>query len=293
MQRNVLYADPDPDARERFETAAAAMDMDLTVTTVGTVEASLSAIDNTEFDVVVAEVAFDGTDGSPIFSHAREAGVPAIAFTTRPFEDVADAGLIDALSAYLSKEAEDEPFEALVAEIASLLRDRSELAYPTPDDEEERLAAVDRYDLEELREVASFDRLTRIAQGYFDTRFAFIGLITEDSEEFLSYQGDDMERLERSCTICTFGIMEEGVMQVDDTETDPRFRYVDALHDAGIKWYAGMPLVNEDGHRVGMFCIADSDQHDLSEADVNVLQLFAAEAMDRIETHQRAAGEGG
>ena len=106
----------------------------------------------------------------------------------------------------------------------------------------------------------------------------------------MSFIGSDTERLNRECTICTFTINQDGVMEVEDTSKDPRFKYVDELHDLGIKWYAGTPLVTEDGYKIGSFCVADSEKREFTDKEREILQLFADEAVEKIEKEYRNRG---
>jgi len=285
MSRSILYIDPDKDDQQQFRKAVGQV-KELTVTVVADTETALDLIDDRDFDIIVSVVGLDDGDVTDLFERARERekAVPCIIFTDRDFEGLLDEELLLSASAFTSKERE-EAFKHLVEEIQGSLRPRSEIEYPVPEDEEGRLKAANAVDLERLRDADTFDRLTKIAKAFFDVRYAFVGILKEDSEQFISFAGDDMEMLARECSICTFGILDDDAIVVDNRHQDARFKYIEELEDLDIVFYTGYPLVTGDGYRIGMFCIMDDEPRDLSAEDRRFLKLFADEAAELIRLY--------
>ena len=168
-------------------------------------------------------------------------------------------------------------------EVAETVRDSvtggSQRAYPVPEDEDERLEAV--RELGGEGDAGGFTRLTRIARRHFDVDLAFVGIVGEDSERFLSCQGADMDEIPRESSVCTFQILEEGVMVVEDLSEDARFEGNELVEEVG-RFYAGAPLTTPSGANVGSFCIMDSEPRRLSDEERETLRLFAEEATERL-----------
>lgn len=286
MPRSILYVDPDEGDRERFQDAVGRV-KGIIVTVAEDIETAMDLLDEEDFDIVVSEVGLPGNDVSELFSRARERDrpVPCIIFTDQDIEGILDDGLLLSASAFSSKEREDA-FADLVQDIKDSLRPRSEIDYPVPDDEEGRLKAADELDLERLRDADAFDRLTKIARAFFDVKYAFVGIVKEDNEQFISFEGDDVDKLARECSICTFGILDDDVTVVEDRQRDARFKYIEELEDLDIVFYAGHPLVTDDGYRIGMFCIMDDEQREFTTEDRRFLKLFADEAVELIRLYE-------
>lgn len=281
MDRNILYVDEDESSRKKFSNELERNE-NLSPKTAGSVEEAISIIEDTEIRCLVTEAELPDGDIKDILDLASEqdsAPVP-ILFTKKDFDDIPTEDMIS-FSAYVSKNNE-KAYLKVVEELDSLLESRSEIDYPVPENEEERLKVIENYDIDALLESGSFDRLTRIAAEVFDAKWCFLGIVTAESERFLSFHGSDTEELDRSCTICTFAINEDDVMVVEDRDKDPRFKYVDELDDLGIDWYAGAPVVTDEGYRIGAFCVADTEKREFSERERTLLRLFADEAMDKI-----------
>lgn len=288
MDRNILYVDSSESERNKFSEELESKE-NLSLKTAASVGDAISVLEQFEIKCIVTEADLPDGDVGDILDMASErnpAPIP-ILFTEKDFDDIPTDQMIG-FSAYVSKKNKDS-YEKIVHELDSLLESRSEIDYPVPEDEEERLKVLRKYDVDELIETGSFDRLSKIGAELFDTKWCFIGIVTEDRERFLSFEGSDTEELDRSCTICTFAINDDDVMVVEDRDKDPRFKYVDELENLGINWYAGAPIVNEEGYRIGAFCVADTEKRDFSQEERQLLQLLSDEAMDKIRLEKQAS----
>lgn len=283
MERKVLYIDSDQEGREAFVTAAEETTDDLTPLTAASIDEAKSMTEDEQVKVIISELELaDGTFRDVVDMAAKQdSKPPCILMTRNPFEEV-DTSVAGQAAAYVSKQG-DTPYQEVVGQVESVLNNSSRIAYPEPEDEEKRIEAVKKYDIDALRDQEAFDRLAKIARHHFDVDIAFVGLILENTEEFIGIDGSNMDSLERECSICTFGIMDTDEQTVvKDTREDPRFQYIDALHDRNIVWYAGSPLVSEEGHAIGMFCIIDDKPREMAQEEHEILDLLAAEAMERI-----------
>lgn len=288
MERNILYIDGSKSEREKFENCLSDK-KDLSLKTAASVEEAINTLEDFEIKCIVTEASLPDSDVGDILDAAAErnpAPIPVL-FTEKDFDDIPTDDMIG-FSAYVSKNNENA-YEKIIHELDSLFESRSEIDYPVPENEEKRLEVIEKYDVDELTESGSFDRLSRIGAELFDAKWCFIGIVTQDRERFLSFEGSDTEELERSCTICTFAINEDDVMVVEDRNKDPRFKYVDELEDLGISWYAGAPIVTEDGYKIGAFCVADTEQRRFSEEERELLKALADEAMDKIRLERKAS----
>lgn len=179
--------------------------------------------------------------------------------------------------------------ETLADTIETAVKFQVETLYPEPEDEEERLEVLDRFDFEALEDTPFYERLTRKGAETFDVPMCYVGVIDQDEERFLACHGVDFDSIEREQTICSYAIVTDDVMVVEDVQNDPRFRDMEALHELELEWYASAPIT-VDGHRIGTFCIADTEQHDFTEEEKEQLKGLADE-FSRELVEYRDAGE--
>jgi hypothetical protein len=88
----------------------------------------------------------------------------------------------------------------------------------------------------------------------------------------------------RKDTFCTYTIQQDDVMIVPDSFKDPRFSNNPALTgEHNIHFYAGTPLITNEGQKIGTLCVLDHQPGDLDEQQQNMLRIIAKQAMKTIE----------
>ncbi len=159
----------------------------------------------------------------------------------------------------------------------------------------QRLAALLRTGLLDTPPEESFDRLTRLAAKLIGVPTTFISLVDTNRDFYKSCFGfgeplTTTRQLEGR-TFCHHAIVSPGPLLINDTLADPVFREIPTVQSLGVRAYAGIPLVNDDGQAIGSFCAIDFAPRAWSALDVEILSELAASAMREIKlrTAVRAA----
>jgi signal transduction histidine kinase/ActR/RegA family two-component response regulator len=149
-----------------------------------------------------------------------------------------------------------------------------------------RLAALRATQLLGTPPEESFDRLTRLATRVIGAPVSFLSLVDETRDFYKSHSGfgeplASTRQLEGR-TFCHFALLADGPLVLDDVTAHAGFADVPTVHTLGIKAYAGVPLLTNDGHCIGSFCAVDFAPRQWSEQDVLVLSELAHAAMREI-----------
>ena len=160
---------------------------------------------------------------------------------------------------------------------------------PLPANEMLRLQAL--YDLSILdspRE-KNFDDITAIASMICDVPMSIISLVDAERQWFKSSIGLDGTETARDVAFCAHAILQPQQMTiVPDALLDKRF--VDnplVTGDPHIRFYAGAPLVTEDGAALGTLCVADYKPRDITPEQQQALMALARQVMQLF--HLRSA----
>jgi len=289
----ILCVDPDPDAlaatREALEGAGFE-----TRGCGSAVDARAALGEEDGIDCLVTEQDLPDGTGLALVERARETVPDAacILFTGVPLSEIDTMAFGGVVAEYLAKD-DPEPHAELVGLVEHGVGVRSQTAYPLPDDETARLAALERYAASPAELDDSLDRLTRLATALFGVESAAIGLVEESRERFLSCHGADFDDLDRDETVCTYAILDRGVTVVEDLRTDPRFDDNETLAAAGIRFYAGAPLRTPEGAVIGTFCLQHDEPRSFDGRDRELLALLAEEAMEQLVLRRRLRDAGG
>lgn len=155
---------------------------------------------------------------------------------------------------------------------------------PFPDDEPERLISLHSLRILDTPAEERFDRITRLAQRVFNVQTCLVSLVDSDRQWFKSKQGTDACETSREISFCGHAILDKEVLVVTDATEDVRFADNPLVTDEpNIRFYAGCPIVDPDGFRIGTLCISDSKPRVMTEGDVAILEDLAAMIEDEVE----------
>lgn len=162
----------------------------------------------------------------------------------------------------------------------------------TPEDELERLAALQDQNLLGTPAEADFDRLTRLARRHFGVATVLFSVVDEDRQWFKSRQGLDVAETGRDISFCGHTILGEGPLVVENARTDPRFAD-NPLVTGGpqIGFYAGAPVFSRDRYPLGTLCLIDPEPRDFGAAERADLEDFARLVELALEARSLSATE--
>ncbi|MGG6268076.1 hybrid sensor histidine kinase/response regulator [Leptolyngbya sp. AN03gr2] len=154
-----------------------------------------------------------------------------------------------------------------------------------PEYDSERVQALHRYNILDTPPEAAFDRITQLAARLFDVPIALVSLVDENRAWFKSCHGFDLPEVPRNDSICNIAILYNEVLVVPDARKDDRLACNPfALAEPGLRFYAGAPLITQDGYNLGTLCLLDMKPHeDLSEEKRTILVDLAAMVLDEME----------
>jgi signal transduction histidine kinase len=154
-----------------------------------------------------------------------------------------------------------------------------------PHNESERLRALRSYGVLDTLSEREYDQLTAIASQICGCRMSLISLIDEERQWFKARVGLDVSETAREFAFCAHAIHEpRKTLVVPDARLDDRFHDNPLVTgDPHLAFYAGVPLVNEDGLPLGTLCVLDSEPKTLSESQLNALNALAEQVMALLE----------
>jgi excisionase family DNA binding protein len=157
------------------------------------------------------------------------------------------------------------------------------LPYPIALDERQRLVALERTGLLDSPPEEAFDRLTWLAAQSLDTPIALMTLLTPTRQWFKSRIGLDLAETPRSWAFCNHTILQREVFSVSDLSRDPRFADNPAVRGApGFRFYAGAPVLDDEGLVVGSLCVIDQKPRTLDERGARTIEALAGLASDEV-----------
>lgn len=151
--------------------------------------------------------------------------------------------------------------------------------------EKNRLKALKRY---KLTNGLPKDYFTNLAQSVADTFHTPIALVSIVDKDHVAFPGNigipNIEEIPRNISLCSMALLKDHPTVYPDTLKEPALSSNPLIAgDFGLRFYAGAPIICDDGYALGVVCIVDKQPRTLSGKEVESLQAFAHEAMEQIK----------
>jgi diguanylate cyclase (GGDEF)-like protein len=155
----------------------------------------------------------------------------------------------------------------------------------TPEAQEQRrLAALHRLGILDSAAERRFDRLVEIAGRFYKTPIALFSLLDENRQWFKARRGLEVTETPRCMAFCDHTVHQDGILLVEDASRDPRFCANPLVTGAPhIRFYAGVPVREPTGMKVGSLCIIDPQPRQIPLQELDVLRHLADILEDELE----------
>lgn len=163
----------------------------------------------------------------------------------------------------------------------------SDMNAPSPMLESARVAALNRYAILDTEPEQTFDDLVALAAYVCKTPIAMLSLVDDHRQWFKSKVGVEIRETPRETSFCAHAIQQQDLFIVADTWSDDRFRENPlVVNEPHIRFYAGAPLINEEGFALGTLCVVDRQPRELDDAQKEALKSLSRLALGQMELRQ-------
>ena len=165
-------------------------------------------------------------------------------------------------------------------------------AAPLPTDEMDRLRSLWACNVLDTPPDPRFDCMTNLAARLYNVPIALVSLIDEDRQWFKSAVGLNAgDETPREYAMCAYALLRPTQpLVVEDATLDDRFSdnpYV--TKPGGVRFYAGVPLLDNHGRALGTLCIVDTKPRHIAAHELETLIALAAGVTSVLELHRNMA----
>ncbi|MBR9826848.1 MAG: GAF domain-containing protein [Alphaproteobacteria bacterium] len=147
----------------------------------------------------------------------------------------------------------------------------------------DRVQALRALDILDTAPEEEFDTLADLAQGLCGAKIALVSLVDAERQWFKARRNLDATETPRDVAFCHYAIQTSDLFYVRDALEDPRFNTNPLVTGAPhIRTYAGVPLHEPNGYRIGTLCVIHDQVLDLSEDQIRRLRSLGQLVEKRI-----------
>jgi len=148
--------------------------------------------------------------------------------------------------------------------------------------ENKRLAALKSYNVLDTMPEKEYDAITRLASYICQVPVALITLLDAERQWFKSTYGVDVGETPRADAFCNRTIQTDAILEITDSKQDEEFKDNPIANEMSVRFYAGAPLIDPDGHRLGSLCVIDTKPRKLTAEQRDALRTLADEVMSHL-----------
>jgi len=148
--------------------------------------------------------------------------------------------------------------------------------------EDKRLDALSAYQFSGTSPQKELDGITRLVSYICQAPLALITFIDADKQWVKSSVGIDLKQISRADAFCNHAINGTQVLEIGDLRLHPSLSNNPfVVQEPHIRFYAGAPLIDPDGYRLGALCVMDLVPRKLTEEQLQALRTLA----DNVVSH--------
>jgi PAS domain S-box-containing protein len=153
-----------------------------------------------------------------------------------------------------------------------------------PIDERARLVALERFQVDGTVPEQDFDDLARVAAHVCGTPIALVSFVDAERQWTKAQVGWQEASTPRCDSFCDRAVTSRELLVVEDAAADPRFAANPLVRGpAGIRFYAGAPMLTPEGHALGTVCVMDRVPRKLGAEKRELLRALARQAVHLME----------
>jgi formate hydrogenlyase transcriptional activator len=167
---------------------------------------------------------------------------------------------------------------------------RGEIDDSLPATEAARLEGLKRYGILDTPQERDFDDLVLLASHICGTPIAAISIVDRDRQWFKARVGLAVAETPRDVAFCSHAILGRDLMVVPDALKDTRFATNPlVVGEPHVRFYAGAPLVTQDGVALGTLCVIDHVARTLLPEQERALVALSREVVAQLELRKTNA----
>ncbi len=156
---------------------------------------------------------------------------------------------------------------------------------PLPPDESDRIASLHSLRILDTPAEERFDTITRLAALAFEAPIVLVSLVDANRQWFKSCVGLAGSETEREISFCGHAILQSTALVIPDALEDPRFADNPLVTGPPhIRFYAGQPLDDGHGHKLGTLCVIDRRPRHLGDDQLRLLAELGALAEREVNS---------
>ncbi len=163
------------------------------------------------------------------------------------------------------------------------------MSSPDPNDDNARMLELESHEILDTMPKRENHDIALLTTEICQTKMSTLAMLDREQKWHKSKVGISKEWMPRDFSICLHMIRGEEPFIVPDTQKDDVFCKIGMVRNPPhVRFYAGVPLINENGFALGTLCAIDTDPKTLDDYQVWALQSLARQVVLLLELRRKS-----
>ena len=147
-----------------------------------------------------------------------------------------------------------------------------------------RLEELNSYQILDSLPEQEYDDIALLSAQICQMPMSTVAFVDEERKWHKAKFGLDKEFVPRDFAICSHTICSDKLLIVEDTHEHDVFKDIGIVNNPPfVRFYAGIPLINNKGYALGTLCVVDTKPNCIDEQQIHALQALARQTMALLE----------
>lgn len=147
-----------------------------------------------------------------------------------------------------------------------------------------RIEALLSFQILDTDPEAEFDELAKLAAIICESPMAHISFLDDHRQWFKASVGLGLKEVPIEQTVCQDTIRQNTLLEIEDLHMGVRYQHIELLFgDPPIRFYAGQPIITEEGYALGTLCVLDHLPKSLDEKQKEALASIARQVQNLLK----------
>ena len=152
------------------------------------------------------------------------------------------------------------------------------------DTELARLEELNSYQILDSLPEQEYDDIALLSAQICKTPMSTVAFVDEARKWHKAKYGLDKDFVPRDFAICSHTICGNDMLIVEDTHQHELFKDIGIVNNPPfVRFYAGIPLINNKGYALGTLCVVDTKPNCLDEHQIHALRALARQTITLLE----------
>ena len=154
----------------------------------------------------------------------------------------------------------------------------------------QRLEMINSYGIDVNAHEEQFEEYLFLLKTICNVPVTYVSVLDDKNQHILNHLNLNYDCMPNKQSFCQHTIKQQGILIIEDTLSDDRFKDLPLVEAENIRFYAGYPLITDGNFTMGALCVMDNVPGSLNADQIKGFRIIANKVVAAINARKKALG---